>query len=208
MIHAGDSKASAFALDIAWRLLHRSWQSSARLEIVLPPLPQPNHRPPERLPLAGQVVVFTGKLSALSRKDAQALVQRLGGLCADEVTARTTLLVVGSDKLAARETGGDDSDKTSKLRKAEQVNARTPGSVTIANEQNFCQMTGLPAPEDLAQQFYALRDIRSMYPRIREDHVRYLEKWGLIHATARNNTDAYYGFSDLLVIKQAHADLA
>jgi len=46
-------------------------------------------------PLAGHLVVFTGKLSALGRKDACALVVRLGGLTADDVTSKTTMLVVG-----------------------------------------------------------------------------------------------------------------
>ena len=50
---------------------------------------------PQDRSLADQVVVFTGKLSSLGRKEAQALVIRLGGSSADEVTARTTLVVVG-----------------------------------------------------------------------------------------------------------------
>ena len=49
------------------------------------------------LPLADQLVVFTGKLSSLGRKEAQALVIRLGGSAADEVTSRTTLVVVGAE---------------------------------------------------------------------------------------------------------------
>ena len=41
--------------------------------------------------------MFTGKLSSLGRKDARALVARLGGESADEVSAKTTMLVVGSE---------------------------------------------------------------------------------------------------------------
>jgi BRCA1-like protein len=52
---------------------------------------------PSDHPLANQVVVFTGKLSSLGRKEAQALVIRLGGSAADEVTAKTTLVVVGAE---------------------------------------------------------------------------------------------------------------
>jgi len=50
-----------------------------------------------RPPLAGQLVVFTGKLSSLGRKDAHALVVRLGGATADDVNAKTTMLVVGAE---------------------------------------------------------------------------------------------------------------
>ena len=41
--------------------------------------------------------MFTGKLSSLGRKEAQAIVMRLGGSIADEVTAKTTLVVVGAE---------------------------------------------------------------------------------------------------------------
>ena len=47
--------------------------------------------------LAGQLVVFTGKLSSLGRRDARALVVRLGGDTADDVTRKTTMLVVGAE---------------------------------------------------------------------------------------------------------------
>jgi tetratricopeptide (TPR) repeat protein len=52
---------------------------------------------PDCQPLAGQLVVFTGKLSSLGRKDARALVARLGGDTADDVNAKTTMLVVGAE---------------------------------------------------------------------------------------------------------------
>ena len=49
------------------------------------------------MPLAGQLVVFTGKLSSLGRKDARALVTRLGGVTADDINAKTTMLVIGAE---------------------------------------------------------------------------------------------------------------
>ena len=60
-------------------------------------LPSPSPDLPNRQPLAGQLVVFTGKLSSLGRKDARALVARLGGATADDVNAKTTMLVVGAE---------------------------------------------------------------------------------------------------------------
>ena len=54
---------------------------------------------------------------------------------------------------------------------------------------------------------YALRDIRHLYPSVTENHLRYLEKWGLIrHLGPRHQRE--YSFADLLTIKQVASDLA
>jgi NAD-dependent DNA ligase len=75
-------------------------------------------------PLAGQVVVFTGKLSSLGRKEARAVVERLGGITADEVSAKTTMLVIGSEGFGP--SSAEAPEKSNKLRRAEELNAQ-PG---------------------------------------------------------------------------------
>ena len=51
------------------------------------------------------------------------------------------------------------------------------------------------------------RHIRHLYPTVTENHLRYLEKWGLIrHLGPRDQRE--YSFSDLLTIKQVAAELA
>lgn len=47
-----------------------------------------------------------------------------------------------------------------------------------------------------------------MYPNVRPDRIRCLEKWGLIQSIALPGAESEYGFSDLAVIRQASADLA
>jgi DNA polymerase-3 subunit epsilon len=47
-------------------------------------------------PLAGQRIVFTGKLSSLSQDDAELLATRSGGECQHEVTKQTSVLVLGN----------------------------------------------------------------------------------------------------------------
>jgi tetratricopeptide (TPR) repeat protein len=149
---------------------------------------------PTPLPLADQVVVFTGKLSSLGRKEAQALVMRLGGAAADEVTAKTTMVVVGAET-------GSVADKSQKLRKAEELKIR------IVDENDFCRLAGLQPPDELRQQYYSQRDLLSMYPALREDHLRYLQKWGLIRPVQRTHTDTFFAFADLLLLRQVSADM-
>jgi tetratricopeptide (TPR) repeat protein len=146
------------------------------------------------LPLAHQVVVFTGKLSSLGRKEAQALVNGLGGSAADEITAKTTMLVVGAE-------GPATADKAQKLRKAQDL------AIRVLNESEFCRIAGLQPPEELKKQFYTQRDLLAMYPGLREDHLRYLQKWGLIRAVRRTYSDTYFAFQDLLVIRQVSTEL-
>lgn len=69
-------------------------------------------------PFSGEVVVFTGTLQTMKRKEAQKIVESLGGVVANSVTKETTLLVVG-DKPG------------SKLKKAEKL------GVKIINENEF-----------------------------------------------------------------------
>jgi tetratricopeptide (TPR) repeat protein len=56
---------------------------------------------------------------------------------------------------------------------------------------------------------YTPRDVRNLYPTVTENHLRYLEKWGLIRTGAPRpaNADRLYSFVDLLTIKQVAADI-
>jgi tetratricopeptide (TPR) repeat protein len=51
------------------------------------------------------------------------------------------------------------------------------------------------------------RQLLERYRHVREDHLRYMEKWGLIKPELRGG-EAHYGFADLAVIRQADAELA
>ena len=93
------------------------------------------------------------------------------------------------------------------MRRAEQANAETPGRVRILPEEDFCLLGGLPSAEALDRQYHSLRQIRDRYPAVREDHLRYLEKWSLVRPVARTDTDRYYGFQDLGIIRQVSEGL-
>jgi Tfp pilus assembly protein PilF len=148
-------------------------------------------------PLAGQVVVFTGKLSSLGRKEARALVEQLGGATGDEVNARTTMVVVGAEGFGS----APRDEKSQKLKRAEELQIR------VVSENDFCDLAGVPSPDTLKRQYHALRSLTVRYPALREDHLRYLVKCGLVRPVLRTNADTFFAFADLAPIKQVHEAL-
>ena len=175
----------------------------------------------------------------LGRKDARALVARLGGETADEVSAKTTMLVVGSEGFgpapdldssaspglslppspgasaslaearsapSARE-GRPGREKSNKLKRAEELNAEPPVHIDIISEDEFCRLADIPTPDALKRQYHAMRDLMARYRSLREDHLRYLVKCGVIRPILRTNADTYFAFPDLAVIRQANDEL-
>ena len=148
-----------------------------------------------RHPLAGQVLVFSGKLRSLGRREARTLAHRLGATIAEDVSFQTDLIVAADDA-------------GPKLKRAEQINADNPGRIRILTEDDFCELAGVPSPAALRKQFHAQRDVLERYPHVREDRLRYMQKWGLIRPAVRTHGETYYAFPDLTVIRQADAELA
>ena len=153
-------------------------------------------------PLAGHLVVFTGKLTRLGRKHARALVARLGGATADDVTDRTTMLVAGVDGAAP------SAETTAKLSRAGELNATGDRAIQILTEDEFCTRAGVPTPELLKSQFYAMRDLLARYRLLREDHLRYLVKCSVITPILRTNADTFFSFQDVSAIKQSNDALS
>ena len=52
------------------------------------------------------------------------------------------------------------------------------------------------------------RQLLDRYKYVRDDHLRYMQKWGLIRPAGRVNGEAFYAFPDLPVIRQADEALA
>ena len=159
----------------------------------------PADRGPQGSGFADQIVTFTGRLGSIGRQEAQALVRRLGGETAGEVTGRTTMLVVGTERIA--------DGKSAKLKRAEELNAAEPGRVRILSEDEFCRLGGLQTSTALRERYYSLRRLRGLYPLVHEPRLRALHTCGLIRAVERTNTDAYYALADVGVIKQINDEL-
>ena len=153
----------------------------------------------EILSFRGHYVAFTGKLSSVGRREANALVGRLGGIVHQEVNARTTMLVIGDESV---------DEKSNKFRKAEELNQQSPGSVSIIPEEEFCRLAGLRSSESLKRFYHGRRQIRDLYPLVRDRHLRYLRKWDLIRPAIQTNSDSYYSFGDVTVVKHVHDELS
>ncbi|HUK35064.1 MAG TPA: tetratricopeptide repeat protein [Vicinamibacterales bacterium] len=171
-----------------------TFQCGGRLPVVSSHLPNSQ-------PLSGHVVVFTGKLSSLGRKDAFALVAQLGGSTADDVNAKTTMLVIGAE-------GFTTVARSHKLRKADDLNAQSRGQIQILSEDQFCVLAGVQPPEALKRQYHATRDLLARYRSLRDDHVRYLVKCGIVRPAMRTNADTYFTFADVATLKHANDGLA
>jgi hypothetical protein len=148
-----------------------------------------------RHPLAGQTLLFSGRLLSLGRREARSVAERLGATVVDELTAQTTVLV------AADESGP-------RLKRAEQINAESPGRIRIISEDDFCDLAGVASPSALRQQYHAQRDLIDRYPHVREDHLRYMQKWGVLRPVVRTHGETYYAFPELGIIRQADTELA
>jgi tetratricopeptide (TPR) repeat protein len=139
-------------------------------------------------PFAGEQVTLLGKLAVLSRRDTRALVERLGGAFFTAMTPRITMVILGGDPRPPRED--------------EPAPDVPPHVRRVLSESDLCREAGLPDLETLRSRYYSARDLRGMYAGLRDDHLRYLEKWGLIRPIAGR-----YSFNDLHVVKAAAAEL-
>jgi tetratricopeptide (TPR) repeat protein len=60
----------------------------------------------------------------------------------------------------------------------------------------------------LKRQYHAVRDLLARYRSLREDHLRYMVKYGIIKPVLRTNADTFFAFADLAVVKQANDELS
>lgn len=146
-------------------------------------------------PLAGETLVFAGRLLTLDRTEAQQLARHLGAEVSEEVTDAVTVCV------SAAEGGG-------RRRRVEQLNTQTPGRVRVLTEDQFCELADLPSPTALRAQYHSRRDLLERYQHLRGDHLEYLQKWGLVQPVYRTHAESFFAFQDLSIIRQADAELA
>jgi len=154
-----------------------------------------NAQPQKPFTLADQIVVFTGKLAAFQRREAQELVRKNGGTAPAHVTQETTLLVIGDEGYLK------EIVKSSKLKRVEEINAEG-GNIRIISETEFLHVAGVEGRETLEEKYYSLARVQSVFPNIRPDLVKYFARWGLFKPAVKTNAQQYFQFKDLLVFRQ------
>jgi len=61
--------------------------------------------------------------------------------------------------------------------------------------------------DDTSQPAHRLSEVLALYPSVREDHLRTLQKCGLVRPPAVIEGERYVRFSDVIVIRQFHGEL-
>ena len=67
--------------------------------------------------------------------------------------------------------------------------------------------TVVAAENERTTQHYSRRDILAMYPALRLDHLRYLEKYGLLKPVVKQDHESFFGFTDLTALRQIAGEL-
>ncbi|MGH9218186.1 MAG: hypothetical protein ACRD1W_02720, partial [Vicinamibacterales bacterium] len=81
---------------------------------------------------------------------------------------------------------------------------RPPRPTTAVAAENE-RTTPFDSPQ--GKQHYSRRDILAMYPALRLDHLRYLEKCGLLNPVVKRDHESFFGFTDLTALRQIAGEL-
>ena len=147
-------------------------------------------------PLAGELVYVQGTLSTVTQGRGAATHGTRRGRFADVWDVRTSLVVQGTAESVALDPANQQLAVLA-----------SPHAPRVIDEDEWCRLLGRVGPPTLQKQYYPLRTVRSLYPRVRADHLRYLERWGLLRDVVRTPDETWYGFRDVAVIRQTHAEL-
>jgi hypothetical protein len=87
------------------------------------------------------------------------------------------MVIVGAEGFGA--SPEKTAEKSQKLKRAEELEIR------VLTEEEFCALADVPTPSMLKRQYHAMRDLLARYRAVREDHLRYLVKCGILRPVLR-----------------------
>src|SRR5260370_4268864 len=123
--------------------------------------------------LKGKKVGLSGRLAALTRAEASAILEAFGGIHVPTVNAQTDFLIVGQEGLPLTKTGS----LTPKLQKAKILQGT--GSLTILSEEEFLDRLDLAGSSGPVQRRYTTSQLCRIL-RIPPDRLRTWVRQGLI----------------------------
>lgn len=144
-----DSNANSIE-EMMWRAGHKL-SSLAQSDLVPPPSQStsrckaqshlfviPDFKSEECASIEGKSVVITGELQSMFRPDAKAIIEKLGGTLADNVSKKTDILIVGMQDLSRTK----GNEKSGKHRKAEKIIESGKKHIQIIDESEFIRLIG------------------------------------------------------------------
>lgn len=138
-------------------------------------------------PLYGQVCVFTGVLDSMTRREAMQLVTDIGGICGDNVTNRTNLLILGNNDYCKSIKDG----KSSKQKKAEQL-ILDGADLKIIPETVFLDMVEKDSYVHEQDECVGSAEVKA-YEKIKPQLIRIVEScWLDTEKLSLNKTKEYY----------------
>jgi tetratricopeptide (TPR) repeat protein len=135
-------------------------------------------------------VSFTGRMLAISRRDATEQVRRRGGVVTTGVSRRTTLLVVGAGGWPIRA----DGSVSRTLRRAEAMNA-AGARIQIAPERLFLELVGLEERAPRLRKTYTFDQVLDLLG-LDATTLRRWEALGLIRSE-----EGRYDFPDIVALR-------
>lgn len=144
-------------------------------------------------PLAGRRVAFVGKLGGMTRREAQQLVRRFGGIAVDAPSDDANLVVIGADELPL----GNPAEMLDDT----QRDAVATGRVEVVAETDLWQRLGLVEPELHATQLYTpamLADLLGVPVAV----VRRWHRRGLIAPAREVRRLPYFDFREVARARQ------
>lgn len=128
-------------LDALWPA--REYEKRPRVYVPKGPLPEPNLDADPSHPLYGQSICFTGKLDSFTQGEAERIAADFGCTIEDNVTKRTTLVVIGQFDPAHLRAGATLSNKA---KKAQEL-AMKGNRIEVTDEAGFLAYINL-SPAD------------------------------------------------------------
>jgi DNA-binding transcriptional MerR regulator len=143
------------------------------------------------LPMAAEVVAFTGTLASMVHREAALLVEEYGGRSTHSVSGTTTMLVIGEEGWPLESDGGTSQ----KLQQATQLIAEG-NELRITAESDWLHLLGLDERRDEIQRAYT----PAMLSRLLDVPVRLIRRWarlGLIRPVRRVCRLPYFTYREV-----------